>query len=104
MTGSMRPLSTQRLAHRRATDQTAQAVWIAFGGVADQPWLHLLRPGFRHCFAAVADDAGWTVLEPLSGRLLVVVVAQSNLPHCRCCLTLLNAQSRTIQLAANEPI
>jgi hypothetical protein len=67
----MRPLSTQRLAHRRATDQTAQAVWIAFGGVADQPWLHLLRPGFRHCFAAVADDAGWTVLEPLSGRLLV---------------------------------
>jgi hypothetical protein len=46
-------------------------VWIAFGGVADQPWLKLLRPGFRHCFAALGDEAGWTVLEPLSGRLMV---------------------------------
>lgn len=52
-------------------DSAAQTVWIAFGGVADQPWLRLLRPGFRHCFAALGDDAGWTVLEPLSGRLLV---------------------------------
>jgi hypothetical protein len=48
-----------------------QDVFLAFGGTADQPWLRLLRPGFRHCFAAVRDDAGWTVLEPLSGRLLV---------------------------------
>jgi hypothetical protein len=71
MTGATRALSTQRLAHRRATDASAQGVWIAFGGVADQPWLHLLRPGFRHCFAALGDEAGWTVLEPLSGRLLV---------------------------------
>jgi hypothetical protein len=29
------------------------------------------RRGFRHCFAAIADEQGWTVLEPLSGRLLV---------------------------------
>jgi hypothetical protein len=71
MTGVAQALSIQRLAHRRAADETAQAVWIAFGGAADQAWLHLLRPGFRHCFAAVRDDAGWTVLEPLSGRLLV---------------------------------
>lgn len=71
MTGAVEALSTRRLAHRRAADEAGQAIWIAFGGVADQPWLHLLRPGFRHCFAAIGDAAGWTVLEPLSGRLLV---------------------------------
>jgi len=58
--------------HRRlTTPESGQAVWIAFGGVADQPWLRLLRPGFRHCFAAMSDEGGWTVLEPLSGRLMV---------------------------------
>jgi hypothetical protein len=61
------------LSHRRvaAGDGVGQTVWIAFGGVADQPWLRVLRPGFRHCFAALGDEAGWTVLEPLSGRLMV---------------------------------
>ncbi|NBQ76493.1 MAG: hypothetical protein EBU14_14275, partial [Acetobacteraceae bacterium] len=29
------------------------------------------RRGFRHCFAAIGDAEGWTVLDPLSGRLLV---------------------------------
>jgi hypothetical protein len=71
--------------HRRAlaAEGTAQSVWIAFGGVADQPWLRLLRPGFRHCFAALRDEAGWTVLEPLSGRLMVArlpVAAGFDLP------------------------
>ena len=55
--------------HDRMT--AGQEVFLAFGGAADQPWLRLLRPGFRHCFAAVRDAGGWTVLEPLSGRLLV---------------------------------
>jgi hypothetical protein len=60
------------LSQRRiVAEDGGQLVWIAFGGVADQPWLRLLRPGFRHCFAALSDPAGWTVLEPLSGRLLV---------------------------------
>ncbi len=53
---------------RRAGEQ---ALFLAFGGVADQAWLRLLRPGFRHCFAALQDDEGWTVIEPLSGRLMV---------------------------------
>jgi hypothetical protein len=74
-----------RLAHLRAAAGHAPAperappqVWIAFGGRADQPWLRLLRPGFRHCFAALRDaDGGWTVLDPLSGRL---VVARLDLP------------------------
>lgn len=48
-----------------------QLVWIGFGGRADQFWLRLLRPGFRHCFALLRDPAGWTLLDPLSGRLVV---------------------------------
>jgi hypothetical protein len=68
-------------AHRRvaaaaaADDDPPQYLWIGFGGAADQPWLRPLRPGFRHCFAAFRDAAGWTVLDPLSGRLLVVRLA-----------------------------
>lgn len=55
---------------RQARD-AGQEVWIAFGGQADQAWLRPLRRGFRHCFAALHDEAGWTVVEPLSGRLMV---------------------------------
>jgi hypothetical protein len=57
--------------HRRVADSQDQAMWIAFGGGADQGWMRLLRPGFRHCFAALRDEFGWTVLDPLSRRLLV---------------------------------
>ncbi|HWT09394.1 MAG TPA: hypothetical protein VN329_09525 [Roseomonas sp.] len=59
----------------RAARDAPQQVWIAFGGDADQPWLRPLRRGFRHCFAALHDEAGWTVLEPLSGRLMVMRLA-----------------------------
>ena len=60
-----------RPAHRRAVEAGTQQAWIVFGGAADQPWLRPLRTGFRHCFAALADASGWTVLDPLSGRLVV---------------------------------
>lgn len=55
----------------RQAREAGQEVWIAFGGQADQPWLRPLRRGFRHCFAVLRDEGGWTVVEPLSGRLLV---------------------------------
>ncbi|WP_342451478.1 hypothetical protein [Roseomonas nitratireducens] len=61
-----------------------QQVWIAFGGAADQAWLWPLAKGFRHCFAALRDEAGWTVVEPLSGRLLALRVnapAEYDLPR-----------------------
>jgi hypothetical protein len=57
-----------RPAHRRHAG--AQRAWIVFGGRADHPWQRLLRRGFRHCFAALEDAGGWTVLDPLTGRLL----------------------------------
>ncbi len=66
-------------AHRRAAAEAAQRAFIVFGGGADLPWLLPLRRGFRHCFAALEDAAGsWTVLDPLSGRL---VVARLDLPR-----------------------
>ena len=54
--------------HHRALAE--QRVWIVFGGRADHLWQRLLRPGFRHCFAAIEDGEGWLVLDPLTGRLL----------------------------------
>lgn len=49
-----------------------QRAWIVFSGRADHRWLRLLQPGFRHCFAALHDASGWTVLDPLTGRLACV--------------------------------
>lgn len=66
-----------RPTHRRVAAGGVQRVWIVFGGRTDLPWLRLLRPGFRHCFAALADPGGWLVLDPLSGRL---VAARLDLP------------------------
>jgi len=60
-----------RLAHRRMASDAGQRLFIVFGGRADHWWLRLLAPGFRHCFAAIADANGWTILDPLSQRLLV---------------------------------
>ena len=62
---------TARPTHRRAVAAAAQQLFIVFGGEADQFWLRPLKRGFRHCFAALHDAAGWTVLDPLSGRLVV---------------------------------
>lgn len=61
----------RRISPRHALAEGEQQVWIGFGGQADQFWLRLLRPGFRHCFAALRDKDGWSLVEPLSGRLLV---------------------------------
>jgi hypothetical protein len=60
-----------RPSHCRALAPDEQRIWLAFGGRADQPWLWPLKPGFRHCFAAIEEADGWTVVDPLSGRLLV---------------------------------
>ena len=60
-------------AHRR--NQAPQQVWIIFSGRADRSWQRLLRSGFRHCFVAIQDAAGWLVLDPLTGRLLLARIA-----------------------------
>jgi hypothetical protein len=55
----------------RTRGTATEEVWIAFAGRAEMAWLRLFRPGFRHCFAALADADGWTLVDPLSGRLVV---------------------------------
>lgn len=59
---------TDRPTHRR---QPGPEVYLGFGGGGDLAWQRLLAPGFRHCFAGLHDAAGWTVVDPLSGRLHV---------------------------------
>lgn len=58
-------------ARPRTRGAATEEIWIAFAGRAEMTWLRLFRPGFRHCFAALADADGWTLVDPLSGRLVV---------------------------------
>lgn len=44
---------------------------VVFGGRCGVWWLRWLRPGFRHCFAAVDDGAQWLTVDPLLHRLEV---------------------------------
>lgn len=39
---------------------------VVFADASDLWWLRLLRPGFRHCFVALAMPAGWVVVDPMS--------------------------------------
>lgn len=41
---------------------------VAFVGATELPWLRGLKPGFRHCFAALNDGDGWIAVDPLAGR------------------------------------
>ncbi len=44
---------------------------VIFSGRCGVWWLRWLRPGFRHCFAAVDDGARWLTVDPLLHRLEV---------------------------------
>lgn len=45
---------------------SAPTAWVVFSGEAELPWLKILRPGFRHCFALLNDGRHWVTLDPLS--------------------------------------
>lgn len=47
---------------------------VMFCDQAEIWWLRLLRPGFRHCFVAVAAADGWVVVDPLSHCTAVNVI------------------------------
>lgn len=47
---------------------------VVFSGRSELWWLRLLKPGFRHCLVAVADPAGWIVVDPLSHRTDVALL------------------------------
>lgn len=49
-------------------------ILVVFSGQADLWWLRLLKPGFRHCFVALAGTGGWVVVEPLSHRTEIMLL------------------------------
>ena len=47
--------------------------WVVFTGQTDLPWLKILKPGFRHCYALLNDGQRWVSLDPLSNYMDVSV-------------------------------
>lgn len=60
---------TPRKADALANAYPARAV-VAFSGHTELFWLHVLKPGYRHCFALVElegeGECGWVLYNPLS--------------------------------------
>ena len=52
---------------------------VVFTGEADMKWLKVLKPGFRHCFAALESGSRWVIYNPLSHRTEIIVVGTDDL-------------------------
>lgn len=39
---------------------------VVFSDHTEMWWLRALKPGFRHCFVALAGERGWVVIDPLA--------------------------------------
>ncbi len=42
---------------------------VVFVDHTEVNWLSILRPGFRHCFAALEAERGWLICDPLKDRI-----------------------------------
>jgi hypothetical protein len=49
----------------------AEEVLVVFVDGTTCPWLRVLRPGFRHCFAALRQGGRWLLVDPLKRSLEV---------------------------------
>ncbi|MGB4107189.1 MAG: hypothetical protein WBK55_05270 [Alphaproteobacteria bacterium] len=59
-------------------DMNVPDAWVVFSGQCEEmPWLRVLRPGFRHCYALLNDGRHWICFEPLSNYTDIQV---QNLP------------------------
>ncbi|MEI8393484.1 MAG: hypothetical protein WCF85_02030 [Rhodospirillaceae bacterium] len=47
--------------------------WVVFCHNSDLPWVRLLRPGFRHCFAMLNDGRHWITIDPLAPLIEVTI-------------------------------
>lgn len=56
------------------TERAGQRALAVFTDATDLPVLRLLKPGFRHCFAALPEGDGWILYEPLSNRTEISTV------------------------------
>jgi len=52
-----------------------------FSGETDLKWLRILKPGFRHCFAAVEDGGRWIVYNPLCHQTEISILVGVGLPE-----------------------
>lgn len=55
-------------------ERTGQRALAVFTNATDIWALGFLKPGFRHCFAALPDGDGWILYEPLSDRTEISTV------------------------------
>jgi hypothetical protein len=51
---------------------------VVFVGESEVPLLRLLRPGFRHCFVAIAEADCWITYDPLIHRTEINVLPVSS--------------------------
>ena len=54
------------------------SAWVVFHGRADLPWLRILKPGFRHCYALIKSGGQWISIDPMLSRM--EVRAHTHLP------------------------
>lgn len=47
---------------------------VVFADATDLWWLRWLKPGFRHCFIALAGARGWVVVESLSHQTSIAYI------------------------------
>ena len=47
----------------------ARGALVVFVDDTEVNWLRILKPGFRHCFAALEAERGWLICDPLKGEI-----------------------------------
>lgn len=71
------PLPTPGATPRGGPGAPGAPAFVVFSGATEIPWLRLLRPGFRHCFAIVRSGGAWVVVDPLSHWTTLHVVPEA---------------------------
>ncbi|MGB0670899.1 MAG: hypothetical protein ACPGNT_05340 [Rhodospirillales bacterium] len=46
---------------------------IVFTDATEISWLRILKPGFRHCFAMIAEPEGWIIYDTLAHQTEIVL-------------------------------
>jgi hypothetical protein len=54
--------------------QSTTAAVVLFAHSTNIKWLRVLKPGFRHCFVAVALAGSWVIMDPLSHKTSLTLV------------------------------
>lgn len=55
------------------TGRPVLEAWVVFSGASSLRFQRFLRPGFRHCFVILFDGVNWISVDPLLGRIEIMV-------------------------------